>query len=137
MYIRIHPGSGQGRCRNSEPPDQHLPSSQKLTYVRVVQVNGREKTSPTGQRGGRVRHTTQTQTQPTTSSKPVNTVFGMHPTKEGRGPPPPKKKKTDLSRVLCARDEEPAAWRLDGGASPSLVLPFPVQHDHLCRILVV
>ena len=130
MYIRIRLGSGQGQCRNSEPLISiSLLAKTDVLYVRVVQVNGREKTSPTNQRGGRVRRTTQTQTQPTTSSKPVNTVFGI---KGGED-----QKKTDLSRVLCARDEEPAAWRLDGGASPSLVLPFPVQHDHLCRILVV
>ena len=68
------------------------------------------------------------------SNKPVSPVFGKCQAMALGGGGCKYVNKTDLSSVLCARDEEPAAW-----PGASLLLPFPVlpvQHD-LPRILVV
>ena len=90
-----------------------------FTHVHVVQVDGREKPSLTGQPGGHVRCTMQRQRQPTSEQKQVNPVLISIPELAEQG-----YDITDLSSMLCARDKEPTTR-----TSASAHLPFPVQHN--------
>lgn len=71
MYMHIHLGSRQEQYKISVlfiSVDLLATIGQ---HVHVARVDGREKTSPTGRPGGRVRCTTQKQKRPTKVTKKV------------------------------------------------------------------
>lgn len=69
MYIHIRQGSEQEQYKNSVLFISIDILSRQRIYVHVDRVDGREKTSLTGQPGGRVRCTTRQQKQPTSGEQ--------------------------------------------------------------------